>query len=157
MIVLVGTSEDRLRIGRQVGATHTVDASKAGSEERLRDIVGPQGADIVLDCAGNTRAFALAESIIGWNGRIVIEGIYDSDDVIAVDGFRLLLMRSVAILGVNGWNTSEFNEALNLIAAGRIDTKAIVTHAFPLADWEEGFRTSRERVDGAIKVLLCPN
>jgi L-iditol 2-dehydrogenase len=43
-----------------------------------------------------------------------------------------------------------------LMAAGRFDAKLIHTHTFDMADLPEALRYARDRVDGAIKVVLKP-
>jgi threonine dehydrogenase-like Zn-dependent dehydrogenase len=38
-----------------------------------------------------------------------------------------------------------------------VDLKPLVTHSFPLEKIEEGFKTFRERIGGAVKVVVKPN
>lgn len=47
----------------------------------------------------------------------------------------------------------EFGEVLGLLAAGRIDTSAYVSHTFPFTDFETAFATAA-RPDEAAKVLV---
>jgi threonine dehydrogenase-like Zn-dependent dehydrogenase len=43
-----------------------------------------------------------------------------------------------------------------LLASGRVNLKRLVTHAFALNDISEAFRTFKERLGGAIKVVVEP-
>src|SRR5262249_57976671 len=51
-VILTGTREARLAIGRQLGADFTIDVRRESLRERMREITGGRGADCVLECAG---------------------------------------------------------------------------------------------------------
>jgi L-iditol 2-dehydrogenase len=52
-------------------------------------------------------------------------------------------------------NTAE--EALALIANGRVDLNPLVTYKFVLADFATAIETFGQRKDGASKVAIKPN
>jgi threonine dehydrogenase-like Zn-dependent dehydrogenase len=51
-VILVGTRESRLRLGRDLGADHTVDATEADPVRAVLDLTGGQGADLVIEASG---------------------------------------------------------------------------------------------------------
>jgi L-iditol 2-dehydrogenase len=51
-------------------------------------------------------------------------------------------------------NTCE--EAISLIANGTIQIKPMITHVFPLDQFERALKVFSERLDGAIKVIVKP-
>ncbi len=53
--------------------------------------------------------------------------------------------------GVDGCNCSE---TLELIAQGKLDTTALITHTYPLADIEAAYDLFEHRRDGVIKVAV---
>ena len=60
-IVLVGTREERLRLGRIVGADELVNAGGgADPVARVREIFGGKGADLVVEFAGSEEEFGKA-------------------------------------------------------------------------------------------------
>jgi len=46
---------------------------------------------------------------------------------------------------------------IEMMAAGRIKVKDLITHTFPLDDFAEGLDTFVNRRDGVIKVVIQPN
>jgi threonine dehydrogenase-like Zn-dependent dehydrogenase len=44
-----------------------------------------------------------------------------------------------------------------MLGQGRISLKALATHSFPLDRIEEAFETFKQRIGGAIKVIVHPH
>ncbi len=151
-LVLVGTRDERLALGERCGATHTVNILRKGSRTVLKDILGGQGVDVVILCAGVPSAFDLALDILGWRGRIVSEATFPMDLVVPLQLYPLLNTHAGSLIGVNGWVTAEFVQAMDLMARGLVDVKPLITHSFPLAEWEKAFDMITQHKGEAIKV-----
>ena len=54
-------------------------------------------------------------------------------------------------------NPNTAGEALSLVVNGRVDIAPLFTHRFALADFAAALSTFTGRVDGAIKVAVCPS
>jgi len=151
VLVLVGTRDERLALGERFGATHTVNITREGAREELDDILGGKGADVAIQCAGTGSALKLASDIVGWRGRIAVEGANDPEEVLPLSPYRLLA-GSVRLMGICGWVTSDFTLALELLSSGLVDVKPVVTHTFSLDEWERAFDMITQRKSEAIKV-----
>ena len=154
VLALVGTRDERLALGERFGATHTINVRREGAVEALGAILGDSGANVAIDCAGTPSALELAWQIIGWRGRIVIEGAHGAEETMPISPLSLLV-RSARVIGVCGWLTADFARALELISSGLVDVKSLVTHTFPLEEWETAFEMITERKSEAIKVMLA--
>jgi L-iditol 2-dehydrogenase len=152
VLVLAGTRDERLALGAQFGATHTVNIRREGAIATLREILDGRGADVVLECAGTRSSLELAMEIVGWRGRIAVEGVFEIDEMVPICPHSLLLDRSASLIGINGWITADFAQALDLISRGLVDVKPLITHTFSIDDWEDAFRMVTERKSEALKV-----
>jgi L-iditol 2-dehydrogenase len=47
-----------------------------------------------------------------------------------------------------------FPPALALLAAGKVDTKSLITHRFPLERAEDAMKASLDRGSGVIKAMV---
>ena len=155
-VILVGTRESRLRIGEALGATDAVDIRQQGAVERLQEILNARGAAVVAECAGTPSAFELATELVGWRGRIAVEGVYGVKERVSISPYDLLLSRAASILGICGWVSSDFSLALRLLEQGLVDVKPLITHALPLDRWQEAFGLVTHDKDRALKVELVP-
>ncbi|MCH9674881.1 MAG: zinc-binding dehydrogenase [Gammaproteobacteria bacterium] len=77
-IVAVDLSDDKLGLARQLGATHTVNASDADHVEQVRDITRG-GADFAFDLAGTIKAMETAYGVTRYGGSVVTAGLSPSD------------------------------------------------------------------------------
>ena len=60
--------------------------------------------------------------------------------------------KQIRVLGASESRRSDFAEALALVAEGRLDPSKIVTHRFPLEQYEEAFRVAAD--GSALKVIF---
>jgi len=47
-----------------------------------------------------------------------------------------------------------YNDALELVASGKIDVKPLITHNYKIEETKQAFETSRTGAGGAIKVMI---
>jgi L-iditol 2-dehydrogenase len=65
-----------------------------------------------------------------------------------------VVSKELKVCGSYDYQWIDFEEAIDLIATGRIKTKPLITHKIPLRDIQKGIRLMEKRK--AIKVLLWP-
>ena len=64
-------------------------------------------------------------------------------------------IREKDLLGSRG-HPNTFRVCIELVAAGKINVRPIITHTLPLGRVERGIQLMRERQEGAIKIILAP-
>jgi aryl-alcohol dehydrogenase len=93
-IILIDVSDGRLKLGSELGATHTVNATSEDPVQAIRAITGP-GADFTLECSGNTKAFRQAIDAVALRGVCGIVGAPPFGTEVLVDVWGILLGRTV--------------------------------------------------------------
>lgn len=151
MLILVGTRDERLALGCQLGATHTVNVTREGAIDHLHELLGGRGADVVLECAGTKSAIELALKLGGMYARIAIEGVMGVDERVEINP-HTLLVKGMHLMGILGWLTTDYVRALEFIEARLIDVRPLITHRFRLDQWENAFEMITRRKSEAIKV-----
>lgn len=139
---------ERLDLARRLGATGILDLANMPLADALADRkVEP---DVVMECSGNPAAFAQAIKVVRPGGRVGVLGYY-ADEAAQIRPSDIM-MRDLEVLGAV-CPTGAWDAALSLIADGRVNTEAVITHTFPLERFAEAYQTARSG-RGAIKVML---
>ena len=121
-------------------------------ETTVRALSAHGGADAVLEVAGGEETFRLAWQCARPNAVVVVVALYDHAQTLPLPemyGKNLTFKTG----GVDGCHCGEI---LDLIAAGRLDTTALITHTYPLKDIEAAYELFENRRDGVIKVAVTP-
>ncbi len=108
------------------------------------------GADAVIEAAGTEATFRLAWQCARPNAVVTVVALYDGPQVLPLPdmyGKNLTFQTG----GVDGCNCAE---TLDLIAAGKLDTTALITHTYPLRDIAAAYELFEQHGDGVIKVAI---
>jgi L-iditol 2-dehydrogenase len=151
-VILTGTRPDRLAIGVRLGADVTIDSTAEDPVEAVMRLTG-KGADYVLDCAGTEESVNQAIRMSNRGGRICLAAF--PHNPVTID-LAHAVKNNIYLYGIRGEGRSATHRAMALMAARRFDATLIHTHTFGLKDVPEALRHARDRVDGAIKVVVRP-
>lgn len=155
-VIATGGSDEKLAIAKQYGADHLVNYSKEKIRDRVKEITGGTGADVIYDPVGGD-AFDESLRCINWDGRLLVIGF--ASGRIPEAKANLVLLKSCQIVGVF-WGAfaarepktarAEFEKILNWCAEGKL--KPHISHTFPLDKVPEAMKTllSRKVVGKAV-------
>jgi L-iditol 2-dehydrogenase len=152
-VVLVGTRDSRLEIGRKLGADRVINIKNEDAVEVVQKITGGIGADYIMECAGVDASINQAIHMCRRGGKICLAAF--SPGRANVD-LGHAVMNNIYLFGIRGEGKSAVSRAMALMAAGRFDATHIHTHTFGLNELPEAIRHARERIDDAIKVVVRP-
>ena len=152
ILVCVDVSVARAAFAEKQGWTDAVvNASRPDASQQIMDLTGGEGADVVIDAAGNSAALKMALDVVGSLGRIIKIGWGPGPVGFSLDA---LLRKSATLTGTFGHNRGDWQAVLNLMAQRRIDPRSLISGVLPLSRWREAFeRTHRSE---AVKMLLYP-
>jgi L-iditol 2-dehydrogenase len=141
---------DRLEVARQCGADWTGNASNnAATEAILRE--QPGGVDVVFECAGDPLCIDEAQKMLAPGGTLMLVGIPPTDRLI----FNIHQMRRKELTFKSVRRQRDcVGPVIEMMAAGRIDARRLLSHRFPLDRIAEAFELVARYGDGVIKALV---
>ena len=158
-VIVIDRVGERLEAARRVGATDVLsmeDTTQAERAERIADLCGASGADVVIEATGRHAAFAEGISLLAPNGRYLIMGIYSGSGEVQFDPVRLNNL-SQSIIGTLGpTKLDDFAATVQLAATHgeRLGFAQLITRRFPLAEAEQAIRAVGS--GEAIKAIVFP-
>jgi threonine dehydrogenase-like Zn-dependent dehydrogenase len=150
-VILTGTRDTRLAIGRELGADRVINAARENAVEIVKQLTGGIGADYVVECAGTESTINDAIHMTNRGGKICLAAF--PHDLVTMD-LAHLVKNNIYAYGIRGEGRSATRRAMALMADKRFDASKIHTHTFALADLPTALRYARDRVDDAIKVVV---
>lgn len=149
-VILTGTRDNRLEIGRKLGADYTINVTKENAVEKVKEYTHG-GAHYVLECSGAASAINDASLMLRRGGRICLAAF--PGEPVAVDVANLV-RNNIYMYGIRGEGRSATHRAAALMAQGKFDAKPIHTHTFSLDQVPTALKYARERIEDAIKVVV---
>ena len=153
-VIVVGRGA-RLRAAATKGADAVVDFEKQDPVRAVRDLAAGLGVDEVFECSGAPGTFAQAVRMVRKGGKVALLGV-PPDAVLEELPFKYIVHNEIAIFGSRA-NPNVSRKIIQMMAAGQIKVKDLVTHTFPLEEFAAGLDTFVNRRDGVIKVVIEPN
>jgi len=130
-----------------LAADATLDplSPQAGAQSR---VLAPDGFDCVFEASGSPAALRQAFGLARTGGTVVQIGTMPPEDV-AIPANQLMV-REIQLVGSFRY-ADVFDDAIRLIASGRVNLEPLITGVWPLERLAEAFQSALER-DSAIKV-----
>lgn len=151
-IIAVGRGH-RLEVAGEVGADQKIDREQSVVVEKVMELTGGVGADVVFEVAGAKEAVLHSLECVRKGGKVVLAGIGVKKGV-SFDTNRIVL-DEIEIIGTRG-APNALSESIKLLSSGRLNVKPLVTHKLPLSDIKKGIEIFKNRMGNVIRVALIP-
>jgi len=155
-IVGVDLLEHKLEMGRKFGLTHAVVGGKENVNDTIRDIVGSQGVDVVIETTGNSRVIEQAYNLTHPDGKTILVGVPNKGDNISI--YSLPLHFNKVLTGSHGGDAVpdvDILRYIKLINAGKMTLDGLITHEFGLDEINEALNLFRSGEAGRIILKMC--
>lgn len=142
--------DERLALARQLGADLTANVLK---DDPLKvGLAAVEGFDVIFDVAGPQHTLSQAVAMARPGARIVML-VPPETPTLEVKDYTPIFRKELTLRWTRVYD-ADFDDAAPLIQSGKLNVKPLITHAFPLARYEEAIETVRSRSGNAIKVML---
>jgi (R,R)-butanediol dehydrogenase/meso-butanediol dehydrogenase/diacetyl reductase len=149
-VVVTARSNRSEQIALSMGATGFVPMLEGYQERILQELGGP--ADLVIECVGSGGTISKAVELVKPRGTIVVVGLcLHAESFISAPA----LLKEVKIQFAIGTSKAQIEAAANVLAAGAVMPRAMVTETISLEALPGQFEAMR-RHNNECKVLVAP-
>ena len=153
-VILIGTRDSRLEIGKKLGADYTLNVkNEKDIVQSVKNIVGEKGADYVIECAGTKEALNDAIIMTNRGGKICLAAFPHKPVEINIPH---MVINNIYMFGIRGEGKSATHRAMQFMKEKRFNAKLVHTHTFNLANLPTALKYASERIDDAIKIVIKP-
>ncbi|KGM51822.1 alcohol dehydrogenase [Lysobacter concretionis Ko07 = DSM 16239] len=155
-IITVDGNDHRLDVSRAMGADVALNFRNCDVVDEIMKLTGGRGVDSAIEALGTQATFEQALRVLKPGGTLSSLGVYSED-------LKIPLAAFAAGLGDHRINTAlcpggkeRMRRLMNVVASGRADFGALVTHHYKLDDIVEAYDLFANQRDGVLKVAIVP-
>ncbi|MCP1660597.1 zinc-dependent alcohol dehydrogenase family protein [Neisseria perflava] len=149
--IVCDMDENRLKLAKELGATHVINPIEGNVTEQVQAIVGEDGVDCAIEAVGLPATWDMCQEVVKPGGHIAVVGVHGQP----VD-FKLekLWIKNLKIsTGLVNANTTEM--LMKAIATSSIDFNRMITHRFKFDELEKAYDVFKHAAENqAMKVVL---
>ena len=152
-VIAVEPNDHRRVMAGSMGADLLVDPGDVDPVESVMEATNGSGAEVVLEMSGNPAAIAQGTRMLARGGRMSLLGLPDGP--VTLDLNDQVIFKEARLQGITGREMFRtWQQTTTLLSTGRVDVAPVITHRFPLEQFEEAFATTASGRSG--KVILLP-
>ena len=151
-VILTGTRDNRLQIGKELGADHVVNIRKVNNVvQAVKDFNGGKGVDYVIECSAAPNGLNDAIKMVNRGGKVCLAAFPHEPAMVDIAD---IVRNNIYVFGIRGEGKSATHRAEAFMTQKRFDATKIHTHTFALDDLPTAIRYAKDRVEDAIKVVV---
>ncbi|MEM9811961.1 MAG: zinc-dependent alcohol dehydrogenase family protein [Pseudomonadota bacterium] len=145
-VMLLTRSAEKQALGQRLGA-----ALVAGTPEEVRE-VWPEGADLVVECAGVAATVETSPALTRTGGRVVVLGVLPQGERVSIEPFDLLF-REIQV-HFSFLNPFTHERAAQMIAEGSIDVAPLVSRTLSIEEAPDAIANPPRA--GEVRAIVVP-
>ncbi len=150
-IIMVDLDDNRLQVGKQFGATDTVNSSAGDAAEQVLALTGGRGVDTAIEAVGIPTTFQICQDIVAAGGTIANIGVHG---VKADLHLETLWSKNITIT-TRLVDTATIPMLLKTVCSHCIDASRLITHRFKFDKILDAYDTFGRAADTkALKVII---
>ncbi len=148
-VVITDVNDYRLALAMRMGATRAVNVNRRSLQDVMAELDMVEGFDVGLEMSGVPSAFQSLLQSMNHGGKVALLGIPPTNTPI---DWNQVIFKGLEIKGVYGREMFETWYKMVAMLQSGLDLAPILTHRYPVQDFEQGFATMLSGQSG--KVIL---
>ena len=146
-IVITDVNDYRLDLAMQMGATRAINVTRTSIPDTISELGMLEGIDVGMEMSGSGQAFRDLLDAMNHGGRVAILGIPPNHVPI---NWNEVIFKGLVLKGVYGREMFETWYKMTSMLQSGLDVSPVLTHHFPVADYEKAFEVVRAGQCGKV-------
>ena len=149
--IISGTNADtaRLKMAEKYGADFIVNIQQDDLLEKVKQITGNKGADLVFECSGAPQATMLGIEAVKKYGQFVQVGLAGKPFEL---NFARICYKEIKVTGSLGSKWSSWDYAIRMVDNKQVKLQGLISNIYPLDKWREAFEIFENKK--GLKILI---
>jgi L-iditol 2-dehydrogenase/threonine 3-dehydrogenase len=150
-VLITDMSEYRLNVAKQCGIKGTLNITVTSFSEGVKSYFGDEGFQAGFEAAGTQASLDVLLQDAEKGGEIIILGVYAQNPVV---NMFYLGEHELNVYGSMMYRHEDYEEAVKLIASGKISTRPLITRTFPFENYIDAYKFIEKQADKTLKVMI---
>jgi L-iditol 2-dehydrogenase len=150
-VLITDVSEYKLDRARQAGLKNVVNTQKMDLGQAILSTFGPDKADLILECVGVQDTITEAIENARKGSTIVVVGVFGKKPGV---NLGLVQDRELNLVGTLMYQKKDYERAIELAAAGRLQLDSLVTHRFTFERYLDAYKAIEASNGEYMKVMI---
>lgn len=153
-IIAIDGNPDRLKIAKELGATHTINFKEKDVIEEVKKITDGRMLDSAIECLGLQGTFEQGLKLLRAGGTLSSLGVYSHDLSMPVEGIAAGLGDHTITFSLCVGGKERMRRLMELIENKVVDLTKLVTHTRPFDEIVEAYDFFANAKDGVLKIAI---
>jgi 2-desacetyl-2-hydroxyethyl bacteriochlorophyllide A dehydrogenase len=149
--IAIDVDDTKLAIALRSGATDTINTTREPLHEKLQELTGGRGPDVVIEAIGLPQTFRAAVEEVAFTGRVVYIGY--AKEPVAYET-RLFVQKELDVLGSRNALPENFREVIQMLEERRFPVEEAVSHIVPIDETPAILKSWSENPSAFSKIMI---
>ncbi len=124
IVIAADLDDEKLALAQQMGAAFTINTKTEDVHQRLVDITGGYGPDVIVEAVGNPFTYQMAVNEVAFTGRVACIGYAKSDVTFQT---KLFVQKELDIRGSRNATPEDFRAVIRYLEKGTAPIGRLIT------------------------------
>ena len=151
VVIAADIDDEKLALAKEMGAAYVINTKTEDVHERLAEITGGFGPDVIIEAVGSVPTYQMAVNEVSFTGRVVCIGYARTEVSFQTKYF---VQKELDIRGSRNAMPDDFRAVINYLKRGSCPTEKLITRAITPEEALDTMRWWSENPGKVFRILV---
>lgn len=150
-VIAIDLDDEKLALAKTFGASYVINSCTEKVAERIGQLTGGLGADVVIEAVGSPATYVMAVDVVGFTGRVICIGYAKSEVTFQT---KLFVQKELDIRGSRNALPADFRAVIHYMKEGRCPIERFVSAVVPPEEASEAMKHWAAEPGKVFRILV---
>ena len=150
-VIAIDLDDEKLALAKTFGASYVINSCTEKVSERICQLTGGLGADVVIEAVGSPATYVMAVDVVGFTGRVICIGYAKSEVAFQT---KLFVQKELDIRGSRNALPADFRAVIHYMKEGRCPIEKFVSAVVPPEEASEAMERWAAEPGKVFRILV---
>ena len=150
-VIAIDLDDEKLALAKTFGASYVINSCTEKVAERICQLTGGLGADVVIEAVGSPATYVMAVDVVGFTGRVICIGYAKSEVAFQT---KLFVQKELDIRGSRNALPADFRAVIHYMKEARCPIERFVSAVVPPEEASEAMERWAAEPGKVFRILV---